>query len=71
MKKFAIVAFSFMLGCVLLTGCRGTVTDMTTTPSDNSQNTTQSTTTNPSESGANSRFRGENSHNRIEPQSNF
>ena len=75
MRKFAIIAFAFVLSGALLAGCRGGSTDMTTTPTDSTPGTTQNGSVVPSQSGTSDRnndgMRGENSHNRIDPQRNF
>ena len=75
MKKIAIIAFAFVLSGALLAGCRDNNTDMTTTPIDSTPGTSQNSGSLPGEGGApdrgNDGMRGENSHNRIDPQRNF
>ena len=74
MRKFAILAFAFVLSGVLLAGCRGGNTDMTTIPGDNASNTTQNGSL-PGDGGAENRgnngMHGENSHRRIQPPRGF
>ena len=76
MKKFAIIAFAFVLSAVTLTGCRGgNSTDMTTIPTSS---TSQTGSTVPSGSGARGRTGGNrdnmiqdgNAQDRIDRQRN-
>ena len=57
MRKFAIIAFAFVLSATMMAGCRGgSDTDMTTMPTNN---TTQTNSTVPSETGARRRIGGD------------
>ena len=75
MRKFAIAAVALLLSCAALGGCRAGNTDMTSTPTAQTTEATKPSNTAPSQNGArnrgNDRFRGENSHNRIDPMDNL